>query len=44
MPVRDLLGQAVLSNCSAYIEEVKEGLWEAKGNCTEQGLIRFFLE
>jgi magnesium-transporting ATPase (P-type) len=44
MAVRDLLGQAVLSNCSAYIEEGKDGKYEAKGNCTEQGLIRFFLD
>jgi Ca2+ transporting ATPase len=32
----------VLFNCSARIEKNEQGQFEPKGNCTEQGLIRFF--
>lgn len=38
-----LLSQGVLFNCSARIEKV-EGIYQAKGNCTEQGLINYLLE
>lgn len=41
---KDLLAEGILYNCSAYVEKNEEGQWEAKGNCTEQGLIRFLLE
>ena len=39
----DLLAQGVLFNCSARIEK-DEGKYVPKGNCTEQGLIRFLME
>ena len=41
---KDLLAKGVLNNCSARVElnpVSKE--YEAKGNCTEQGLIRYLL-
>jgi len=38
-----LLQQGVLFNCSARIEK-EEGKYVPKGNCTEQGLIRFLME
>jgi magnesium-transporting ATPase (P-type) len=41
--VRDLLAESVLYNCSAYLEKNDMGEMEAKGNCTEQGLLRFFM-
>lgn len=37
----DLLAQGVLFNCSARIEKNEKGQYEPKGNCTEQGLIKF---
>jgi len=37
--VRDLLAESVLYNCSAYLEKNDMGEMEAKGNCTEQGLL-----
>ena len=40
---RELLGQGVLFNCSARVEKDEMGNLEAKGNCTEQGLIKFLL-
>jgi magnesium-transporting ATPase (P-type) len=39
-----LLAEGVLYNCSAYVERNEAGKWEAKGDCTEQGLINFFLK
>lgn len=42
---KDLLAKGVLNNCSARVElnpVSKE--YEAKGNCTEQGLIRYLLK
>jgi hypothetical protein len=33
----------VLFNCSARIEK-EEGHYVPKGNCTEQGLIRFLMD
>jgi len=43
MKTADLLTQGVLFNCSARIEK-DDGVYVPKGNCTEQGLIRFLLE
>ena len=40
---RDLLAQGVLFNCSARVEKDASGKLEARGNCTEQGLINFLL-
>jgi hypothetical protein len=37
----DLMIQGVLFNCSARIERTEQGYYEPKGNCTEQGLIRY---
>jgi magnesium-transporting ATPase (P-type) len=39
-----LLYEGVLYNCSARIERNESGVQEVKGNCTEQGLIRFLQE
>lgn len=39
----ELLTQGVLFNCSARIER-EEGKYVPKGNCTEQGLIRFLMD
>ena len=41
---KDLLAKGELNNCSARVElnPVSKEL-EAKGNCTEQGLIRYLL-
>jgi hypothetical protein len=36
--------EGVLFNCSARIEKDDKGGYEPKGNCTEQGLIRFLQE
>jgi magnesium-transporting ATPase (P-type) len=33
--------QGVLFNCTARIERNKVGNFEPKGNCTEQGLIKY---
>jgi len=35
------LVEGVLFNCSARIEKNDLGLYDVKGNCTEQGLIRY---
>jgi magnesium-transporting ATPase (P-type) len=43
-PNAELLGQGVLYNCSARVEKNDLGNLEAKGNCTEQGLIRYLLK
>ena len=40
----DKLIESVLFNCSARIERNWMGDFEAKGNCTEQGLIKFLME
>lgn len=42
--VADLLSEGVLFNCSARIERDDNGKYVPKGNCTEQGLIRFLME
>lgn len=54
--IRDYLVDSVLYNCTSYIEEKtpedyakdkkdeKKQKYAARGNCTEQGLIRFYLE
>jgi Ca2+ transporting ATPase len=44
LPNRDLLAEGVLYNCSARIEKDDNGNPEPKGNCTEQGLIKFLLD
>lgn len=41
---RELLAEGVLYNCSARIEKDDIGNPEPKGNCTEQGLIKFLLD
>ena len=41
--LKELLIEGILYNCSARIE-IENGAQVAKGNCTEQGLIRFLLE
>jgi len=33
--------EGVLFNCSARIEKNESGAFEPKGNCTEQGLIKY---
>lgn len=38
-----LLKEGVLFNCSARVERTPTGLFEAKGNCTEVGLINFLM-
>lgn len=44
LPNKDLLAQGVLFNCSARVErDEKTKELEAKGNCTEQGLIKFLM-
>ena len=43
-PVADLLAEGVLFNCSARIERNSNGKLKTKGNCTEQGLIKFLME
>jgi hypothetical protein len=40
----ELLTQGTLFNCSARIEKDDQGRYVPKGNCTEQGLIRFLME
>lgn len=37
----ELMTQGVLFNCSARIERNEAGFYEPKGNCTEQGLIKY---
>jgi hypothetical protein len=41
----EVIADSVLYNSTSYIERKKDSevRYEAKGNCTEQGLIRFFL-
>jgi len=39
----DLLQEGVLFNCSARIEKEDDGSLAPKGNCTEQGLIRYLM-
>ena len=41
---QELLTQGVLFNCSARIERNLAGNYEPRGNCTEQGLIRYLQE
>lgn len=43
IPVKNLLSEGILYNCSARIELV-EGRLETKGNCTEQGLLKFLMQ
>lgn len=38
------LAEGVLFNCSARIEKDERGHIETKGNCTEQGLIKYLME
>lgn len=38
-----LLTEGVLFNCSARIEKSQTGVYEAKGNCTEVGLINLLM-
>lgn len=38
-----LLTEGVLFNCSARVERSPTGVYEAKGNCTEVGLINFLM-
>ena len=40
----DLFVEGVLWNCSARIEKNSFGVLEPKGNCTEVGLIRYFMQ
>lgn len=44
LPNKELLGQGVLYNCSARVEKNDLGEFEARGNCTEQGLIKYLLK
>jgi len=44
LPNSALLQESVLFNCSARIEKNEVGELEARGNCTEQGLIRYLME
>ena len=44
IPSSDLLVEGILFNCSARIEKNDAGALEVKGNCTEQGLIRYLFE
>jgi len=39
----DLIIKGVLFNCSARIEKNAAGNLEAKGNCTEVGLINYMM-
>jgi P-type Ca2+ transporter type 2B len=41
---KELLAQGILFNCSARIERSDTGLLDVKGNCTEQGCIRFLIK
>ena len=38
-----LLKEGVFFNCSARVERTETGVFEAKGNCTEVGLINFLM-
>ena len=44
LPSAELFVEGVLFNCSARIEKNDFGHFEPKGNVTEQGLIRFFMD
>lgn len=56
LSIRDYMADSVLYNSTSYIEEKKPEDYEkdqederdqkyaARGNCTEQGLIRFYLK
>lgn len=44
LPKTDLLAEGVLFNCSARIEIDELGNQIPKGNCTEQGLIKYLME
>jgi len=44
LPNKELLGSGILYNCSARVEKNDIGELEAKGNCTEQGLIKYLLK
>lgn len=44
LPNKELLAQGVLFNCSARVEKNDLGQLEARGNCTEQGLIKYLLK
>lgn len=44
LPKSEVLQESVLFNCSARIEKNEVGVLEARGNCTEQGLIRYLME
>lgn len=37
------MSEGILYNCSARIEKSATGVLETKGNCTEQGLLKFLL-
>ena len=41
LPSSNLLAEGILFNCSARIEKSEVGVYEVKGNCTEQGIIRY---
>ncbi len=40
----NLMTEGVLFNCSARIEKAENGDIAPKGNCTEQGLIRYLMD
>lgn len=44
MKTAQLMSEGVLFNCSARVEKNDNGELETKGNCTEQGLIKFLME
>lgn len=44
LPSAALLTEGVLFNCSARVEKNLVGVYEPKGNVTEQGIIRFIQE
>jgi Ca2+ transporting ATPase len=43
LATKELLKEGVLFNCSARVEKSDTGVFEAKGNCTEVGLINFLM-
>ncbi len=44
LKVSQLMTEGVLFNCSARVEKNEAGDCETKGNCTEQGLIKFLMD
>mmetsp|Transcript_6400 Transcript_6400/g.5706 ORF Transcript_6400/g.5706 Transcript_6400/m.5706 type:complete len:393 (+) Transcript_6400:652-1830(+) len=44
LKVSQLMTEGVLFNCSARVEKNEAGEFETKGNCTEQGLIKFLMD